>query len=82
MEKNVDLKKVSLELDKEISKLNKSLSKLETDIGLLQFGNNKMPYWNGANAYDVVVSSTGHFYHDKKLLVNIEKCTDYISKLN
>ena len=82
MEKNVDLKKISSELEKEILKLNKSLSKLETDIGLLQFGNKNTPYWNGSNAYDAVASAIGHFYHDKKLISNLEKCADYISKLN
>lgn len=73
-----EVKTLSLELQMEISKLKSSLYKLETDIGLLQSGDNNGPYWNGSNAYDVITSCIGHFEHDKNLISNLEKCSDYV----
>ena len=70
-----EAKTLSLELQAEVLKYKNLLNNLETNIGLLQTGVN----WNGANAYEVNQSLLGHFDHDKTLLKNLEKCSDYLS---
>ena len=70
-----EAKTLSLELQAEVLKYKNLLNKLETNIGLLQTGVN----WNGVNAYEVNQSLLGHFDHDKTLLKNLEKCSDYLS---
>ena len=75
MEKKInkeDGKTLSLELQKEIDRLRKTLDKLEKNIDIIQTGEN----WNGANAYQINKSLTGHLDHDKTLLSKLEKCSE------
>lgn len=83
MEKKVidenEVKSLSLELQSEIFKLKNYLAKFETNIGLLQAGNRGKPFWNGSNAYATISACIGHFYHDRTLLSNLGKCSDYLN---
>ena len=76
-----EAKTLALELEAEVLKLKTALEGLETDLVQLQLGDNNEPYWNGKNAYDFYKSSLGHLDHDKTLLTNLEKCSDYINSI-
>ena len=76
--KNVDeAKALSLELQSEVARLKTLLDKLEKNIGLLQNGE----IWNGSNACDVNQSLLGHYDHDKKLLMKLEKCSEQLETI-
>lgn len=73
-----EAKALSLELQAEILKLKGSLAKLETDVAVLQTGDKNGAYWNGENAYDFHTAALGHMDHDKNLIKNLEKCSEYV----
>lgn len=74
-----EAKTLALELETEVLKLKTSLDNLESRLVQLQVGDNNEPYWNGKNAYEFHKSALGHLDHDKNLLSNLEKCSDYIN---
>lgn len=75
---NNDLTLLSNSLKTELLQLEIALAKLETDIAICQTGSDKGPYWNGLNAYGFYKSSIGFFEHDKNLLKNLKKCSEYL----
>ena len=76
---DTEKKTLALELQKEISKLETAVYKLETDIITLQSGDKNGPYWNGSNAYDALSACVGHLEHNKTLVDNVKKCSEYIN---
>ncbi len=76
-----DVKVLALELESELAKLKATLDNMESDLVQLQLGDNNGPYWNGKNAYDFHKSALGHLDHDRNLLNNLEKCSDYLNSI-
>lgn len=76
-----DLKKIVLELELEIINIKNALIKLEADVNLIQLGDKNGPYWNGSNSYHVLLSCLGQIDHNRNLLIELNKCYDYLKKL-
>lgn len=69
------------ELKIEILKLENALSQLDADLNLLQNGDFNEVYWNGPGAYSFIKSCLGYCDHNKYLLKQVSKCSDYINSL-
>lgn len=80
MDKN-NVNEISKDLKNEVAKLEKALNKFADDITLLQVGNGASPYWEGPSAYRSLKSCLAHYDHNKKLLDNLTKCSDYLEKV-
>ncbi len=76
-----EVEALSFELKAEVLKLENALRKLELDLGIIQTGNSDGPYWNGENAYLFTRNCSGHFDHDRALLENLHKCSDFVESL-
>lgn len=74
-----EAKTLALELEAEVLKLKTTLDSLESDLVQLQLGDSNEPYWNGKNAYDFHKSALGNLDHNRNLLTNLEKCSDYLN---
>lgn len=79
--RNNDINLLAMKLKTEVVRLKNALSQFETDIGMLETGNDKGPYWNGEGAYNFIKSSTGNIDHNKTLVDNLEKCVEYVDSL-
>ncbi len=79
VERAADVEALALELKAEVLKLKNALTKLELDLGLLQTGNSDGPFWDGENAYLFMRNCSGNFDHNRVLLENLEKCSEYVS---
>lgn len=76
-----ELNILALELKTEVTKFQNALSQLETDLGLLQSGDAGKAYWSGPGAHTFLKSCLGNLDHDKNLLKNLNKCSEYLEKL-
>lgn len=76
-----ELEILALELKTEVTKFQNALSQLETDLGLLQSGDAGKAYWSGPGAYTFTKSCLGNLDHDKNLLKNVTKCSEYLEKI-
>ena len=79
--KVIDKDKLATDLRKAVLDLEKNLNKLQEDISKLQQGDGKDLYWNGENAIKVNKALMGHLDHDKVLLENVKKCSEYMNSL-
>ena len=78
---NNETQLLSLELQKEVMVLRQGLNLLKENIDLLQNGDSKGLFWNGENALNISKSLLGHYDHDKVLLDNVLKCSEYLDSL-
>ena len=69
-----DVAILSMELKAEIIKLQVVLDKFEKNLELI--GNEEL--WTGPNAYQFFKSGFGNLDHDRELLRNIKKCSNYL----
>ena len=76
-----EIKKVALDLDKDIESIQKSLKKLKEDIGNIETGDTNGPYWSGDHAYQTVRAALLQIEHDTALLKDLENKVGYIHTL-
>lgn len=81
MENNQELKALSMELRTELLKLENALNKLDDNLVLLQNNESMQSVWTGVNAYTSIKGCLAHSDHDKNLLKNLCKCSDYLESL-
>ncbi len=78
---NDEIKKVSNDLKVEIKKITDALDKMEKDVSILEAGDDNGPYWNGNTAYTVIKNCLVQLDHNRALLKNLTKCSDYLDSL-
>ena len=66
-------------LNKEIENLEIAMRQFENGLTLLQFESNGIVPWNGKEAYDFITDGLGFADHNKKLLLNLNKCLNYLN---
>ena len=76
-----ELKEFSMSLKDEIKKIRNALSQLETDVAVLQTGDAHGAYWSGPSAYRYIKNCISQMDHDRNLLKELEKCSQYVDSL-
>ena len=82
IEKNEELVALSENLDLEISKLKLAIDNFEKDMIELQNGDGNKSYWSGENAYMSIKSCLGYLEHNKYLLNELNRCSEYLNNLS
>ena len=77
--KSVDtlIKKLNIEIEN----LELAMRQYDNGLLLLQTSNDKKIPWNGKESYDFLKEGLAFSDHKKKLLINLNKCCNYLNSL-
>ncbi len=74
-----EIKKIANGLLKNVNQFENSLAKIQNDLSSLLDENNTS--WSGENAYRCVKACSANIDHDRELLKNVRKCSDYVQSV-
>lgn len=65
-------------LKAELKKIQVALGVIETNMAIMETGDHHGPYWSGKGAVRFIQSGMAYLLHTKKLLSELEKCSEYL----
>lgn len=77
---NKQTEKLLSDLDSCVNKLESALESFKESVDKIQEGDGKFPYWNGANACNVMKNAVTQYNNNVSLLQHIKKCQSSIKK--